>query len=103
MKKKNFVKAAINKQFKIAGHDYTYKLAVAEPKYEGDDFMAKQWLNRFTITFEQEREFMNWFIPKVMKVFKVNKVMAERQWSWFNLSYGLRREDYSKGINIYEG
>jgi hypothetical protein len=90
----NLLEELINEQFKIAGHNVTFKELAdrkeEEDKKEGDDM----WFHRYTITKDQEEDFKKFAIRKIKKVWKLSDKRATIEFGWFLLSYGLRREDY---------
>jgi|694.fasta_scaffold00580_18 hypothetical protein len=79
--REEFTMVAILKQLEIAGVD---------PTVLSQD---KEWFSNNTITKEQHDEWKKWFIAEARKTFKMNKKLVEREFQWFNLSYGLRDAD----------
>lgn len=76
--RENFTMVAILKQLEIAGVD---------PKVLTED---QHWFNNNTISPEKVEEWKQWFIAEARKNFKLTKGKAEKEFSWFHLSYGLR-------------
>ena len=68
------------------------------------NFDEEQWFHNNTWTKDQEQAFKEWLFSyldesiknrrQLMTVPKKTKKNYENFWSWFNLMYGLRREDY---------
>lgn len=76
--RENFTMLAILKQLEIAGVD---------PKVLTED---QSWFSNNTISHEKAEEWKQWFITETRKNFNLTKRKAEKEFSWFNLSYGLR-------------
>lgn len=49
-----------------------------------------EWFNKFTMTQEEFLEFKSMAISIVKKVYKCNKRIAESNFDWWNLNWGLR-------------
>ena len=81
-KKKDFAIEAIHKQFEIAGVD---------PSVLERD--PEEWFNNNTMTQQHHELWKDWFIVECRKRFRTNKKMAEKEFSWFDLAYGLRIKD----------
>ena len=79
---KQFNISAINMQFEIAEHNKTYEDALLEEKF----------FDKYTITEEQEKQFKDWYIKTVRKLFRCTKKLAEHEYSWWHLNYGLKLE-----------
>jgi hypothetical protein len=71
----------INIMFKISNHDMTFD----DIKDRKDD-----WYSQFTMTEEQNNEWKNKGIEYLIKHFKMNKRLAQREMEMFNLNYGLK-------------
>ena len=76
----------INQMFVIAGHEVTYD----DIKERKDD-----WFTDWTMTVAQSEEWRAWGIAYLRKNLKMNKVLAEKEMSWFNLQWGLKYSDYN--------
>lgn len=76
--REEFVMEAVLKQLELAGVD---------PSVLKED---KTWFSNNTITKELHEEWKSWFISQVRTRFKFNKKLAEHEFLWFNLNYGLR-------------
>jgi hypothetical protein len=76
--RENFTMFAILKQLEMAGVD---------PKVLTED---KFWFSNNTISPEKAEEWKQWFLTEARKNFKLTKKKAEREFIWFNLTYGLR-------------
>lgn len=74
-----FVMSAIYKQFELANVDQS----VLETDKDA-------WFSNNTMTPQQHEEWKIWFIAESRKVFKINKKVAEREFQFFDLSYGLK-------------
>lgn len=75
------VEALINKMFEISGH----KVSFEDVKDRKDE-----WYAEYTMTNDECIEWMRWGSEYLKKALKINKKIAEREMSSFNLSYGLR-------------
>ena len=71
----------INQMFIIAGHNVTY-----------DDIKGRKdnWFSEWTMTEAQNKEWKDWGVAYIRKVFKTNKILAEKEMLWFNLQWGLK-------------
>ena len=71
----------INQMFVIAGHNVTY-----------DDIKGRKdnWFSECTMTEAQNKEWKDWGVAYIRKVFKTNKILAEKEMLWFNLQWGLK-------------
>ena len=78
--KQSFVKRAINRQFKIAGHKITYD----------DCFDIKDWYSTYTMTKKHHAHWKKWFIETLSKF--IPKTRAKKEFVWFDFMYGLRIE-----------
>lgn len=73
---------AIYKMLEIAKHD---EGIVYEPN----------WFSNYCMTDEMCDEWKEWFIKEAGKKLRLNKHRAEKEFSWFNLAYGLKiNNDY---------
>jgi len=77
----NAVVYLINIMFEISNHNITFN----DVKDGGGD-----WYNKFTMTEEQNNEWKNKGIEYLIKHFKMNKRLAQREMEMFNLNYGLK-------------
>lgn len=77
------VEHLINKMFEIAGHDVKY-----------EDLLDRKddWYAQYTMTQEQYEVWREYSIKYIKKEKKVPMKYAEREFAWFNLSYGLKVE-----------
>lgn len=48
-----------------------------------------RWYLRYTVTPEQEKEFMAWGVQLLKEELKLNKRTAENEMSWFIMQWGL--------------
>ena len=78
---KIIVETLINKMLEISGNSITFK----DIKDRKDD-----WYSEYTMTEDECARWMIWGIEYLRITLKINKRMAEREMSMFNLSYGLR-------------
>lgn len=76
--REEFVMTAVLKQLELAGVD---------PKVLKED---PSWFSNNTISTELHEEWKSWFISHVRTRFKYNKKLAEREFAFFDLSYGLK-------------
>lgn len=89
-KKEKLVIELINKQFEIAGHDMTYdKLKELGLNKEQDD-PSENWYVKYTKTTTQAEEFREWAIERIAEVLDVSKAKADYEFSWWDLSFGLK-------------
>ena len=75
----------INQMFVIAGHEVTFE----DIKGRKDD-----WFTQWTMTTAQSEEWRAWGIAYLRKNLKMNKKLAEKEMTWFNLQWGLKYSDY---------
>ena len=76
----------INQMFVIAGHEVTFE----DIKGRKDD-----WFTQWTMTVAQSEEWREWGIAYLRKNLKMNKGLAEKEMTWFNLQWGLKYSDYN--------
>ena len=76
----------INQMFIIAGHKVTY-----------DDIKDRkdEWFTDWTMTITQSEEWRAWGVAYLRKNLRMNKALAEKEMSWFNLQWGLKYSDYN--------
>ena len=89
MKKIDFKKefpVLINKM--LEGTGYTFDILMKNPIVNGD-----YWYSSLKWDEEKEQKYKRWFIDRMVNVHKMTKKTALKEWSWFNLMYGLRRSD----------
>ena len=84
-KEQYIVEQLINEMFKIAGHDITYD----DIKERTDD-----WFLEYSMTLEQQTEWIGWGVNYLRKQLRCPKYLAEKQMDMFNLQYGLTISDY---------
>lgn len=79
----------INKMFEIAGHEVTF-----------EDVLHRKdnWFLEYTITEQQDREWVKWGIDYIRKNLKMNKDRATKEMQWLALNFGLKiqRDEISK-------
>lgn len=75
--------AVFTRMFKIVGLKFSRKTS----------FDNKEWYLKKSLTKEQEEEFKKFFVKEHIKCFKSGARSAEKDFSWFNLSYGWKRND----------
>ena len=82
-----FIEDAINKMFKITGHDVTF-----------DDIKDRKdnWYQQFTMTFEQNKKWNEWGVGELRKRFRYNKKLAQKEMSMVTLMWGLKFSDFPK-------
>jgi hypothetical protein len=80
-KQDKVVAEIINKMFEIAGHDVTI-----------DDIINRKdaWYTDWTMTVEQNDQWMNWGTEYLRKTLRLKKDIAKKQMGWFSLNYGLK-------------
>ena len=76
----------INQMFVIAGHEVTYD----DIKDRKDD-----WFTQWTMTTAQSEEWRAWGEAYLRTNLKMNKKLAEKEMTWFNLQWGLKYSDYN--------
>jgi len=77
--RENFTMAAVYQQLDIAGVDRS----VLEKDKE-------HWYSNNTITPEKHEEWKKWFVSEARRTFKMTKAHAEKEFAFFDLTYGLR-------------
>jgi len=77
--RESFALSAIHKQLEIAGVDKS----VLETDHDS-------WFSNNTITNAQRVVWKAWFISEARRLFRMTKKSAEKEFSFFDLSYGLR-------------
>jgi hypothetical protein len=79
------IEELIDKMMEVAGYNTRCHHLIQMGDYP--------WYSKYTWNKKEEEEFKQYFMKKVKK--KYGKKLAEREWGWFNLQYGLRRCDLS--------
>ena len=81
MKKKpdHFVYKAIRQMFKVAGH-----------KYSEDILKQGDWFQKYEWDKSQQKKYKRWFLKTAQKELHLNRAIAEKEYSWFNLMWGLK-------------
>jgi hypothetical protein len=74
-------KALINEMFKIAGHD---------AKFEDIATRKDEWYNEWTMTEEQNKQWIEWGTKFIKRNLNVLQRQAESEMAMFNLNYGLK-------------
>lgn len=75
----------INKMFEYAGHNVTYD----DIKDRKDD-----WYTEWTMTMDQNKEWMEWGRNEIKKRLKWSKKIAEQEMAMINLMWGLKYSDF---------
>jgi hypothetical protein len=78
-----FIEKALDKMFQAVGFNKWDK--------EFTD-TNKDWYSQKTWTSSQVEEYKKWFIIEIKKDLKLNKIQAEKEWSWFFLMWGWKAE-----------
>lgn len=73
----------------IAMHLVEYQMHMIGKTYE-DAESTPQWFREYTMTQEQFLEFKKYAVALLKKVYKCNKKIAESNFDWWNLNWGLR-------------
>ena len=79
----NFLKVAITKMLEPYGVDYEY---VRDNSTIGE----VPWYQYYTWTLQEEETFKVWFLTTFVKKKLGGKMLAERNWMWFNMMWGLK-------------
>lgn len=88
MKKKDkaekFLRDCINMMFTIAGHEVGY-----------DDIKDRKdaWYQEWTMTHQQNKEWVEWGQKELKKIFKYPDKVAQLQMGLISLNYGLKFSD----------
>ncbi len=75
----------INKMFEYAGHNVTYD----DIKDRKDD-----WYTEWTMTMDQNKEWIEWGRNEIKKRLKWSKKIAEQEMAMINLMWGLKYSDF---------
>ena len=80
-KREQAVVDLINEMFKIAGHSVTY-----------DDVKDRkdQWFSEYTMTEEQNEQWIKWGRVYLRKKLNLYAKQAEKEMMWVNLMWGLK-------------
>jgi hypothetical protein len=83
-KRKQVVIDLINLMFSIGKHNVCY-----------EDVVGRQdaWYNEFTMTLEQNHEWIEQGEKYLMKKLKITHVQAKKEMLWINLMWGLKVVD----------
>jgi hypothetical protein len=74
----------INKMFEIAGHEVTYE----DIKDRKDD-----WFTQWTMTVEQNEQWIEWGVKELKKRLKMSDKYARYEMGMVSLAYGLKFSD----------
>ena len=77
------VEILITKMFELAGHQVSYK----ELMQREDD-----WYNQYTITEDQQEEWIKFGVDIIRKEMKIPKYKAEREMGMVLVNWGLKCE-----------
>ncbi len=76
----------INKMFEYAGHNVTYD----DIKDRKDD-----WYTEWTMTMDQNKEWMEWGRNEIKTRLKWSNKIAEKEMAMINLMWGLKYSDFT--------
>jgi hypothetical protein len=79
-----FLDKALDQMFKCVGFE----------RFDKNFTEQNHWYSKKTWSNDTHREFRVWFINTARKDLKWNKTYAEKEFLWFDLMWGWRREDY---------
>ncbi len=85
-KKDKVLETILNKMLEIA----RYSKTVQDILSEGNE----EWYMSYTMTEEQEKEWLKWSEDYLVKNLRWNRTRAKKELGWVNLSYGLRIINY---------
>lgn len=83
-KNEKLIQTLIDKMFEIAGHSVRYKDVIGR---------KDEWFTEYTITQEQEKEWMEWGAKYLAKNTWMNLKRARLEMAMVNMYCGLRVED----------
>jgi len=66
-------------------YNVTYEYILQNQKIDGVN-----WFQYYTFTEEEEKEFHLWFINRLTNTYRCSISLAEREYSYFNLMWGLK-------------
>ena len=76
------------------GWDAIYKM-LEIAKHEESIVWEKEWFSTYCMTEAMRETWKAWFILEAGKRFRMNRYRAEKEFNWFDLSYGLKiNNDY---------
>lgn len=80
IREQEIAKHLIDKMFEIAGYDVRFK-----------DITGRQdnWYQQWTMTRQQQEEWMTWGAEFMKDELRIPKYLAERKMDMFNFNYGL--------------
>jgi hypothetical protein len=82
MKKENeFLEKALDKMFQMVGFDGWDREFTKQP----DWFTQKSWPEK------DIKNYKSWFLKEIKKDLKLNKQLAEKEWSYFFLMWGWKQ------------
>jgi len=80
-KERLLLKDLIDKMFEIAGHDL---------KFEDVEGRKDNWYQQYTMTEDENKEWVKWGIDHIRKKRRLYKKLAEREMLYLNLYCGLK-------------
>jgi uncharacterized protein (DUF608 family) len=84
------LKELIDKMFELAGHDL---------KFEDVEGRKDNWFQQHTMTEAQNAEWRDWGIKFIMKKYRYNKYLADREIRMLDLYCGLKISDHDYNSN----
>ncbi len=82
-KTNKFLTKALNKMFSVVGMK----------GWDKDFTKQENWFSLKTWTTKQRDQYKKWFMSEIKKDLKLNKKLAEKEWSWFYLMWGWKEEE----------
>ena len=83
-KERLILKDLIDKMFEIAGHNL---------KFEDVEGRKDNWYQQYTMTEDENKEWMKWGIEHIRKKKRLPKKLVEREMAYLNLYCGLKTRE----------
>jgi hypothetical protein len=83
-KERLLLKDLIDKMFEIAGHDL---------KFEDVEGRKDNWFQQYTMTEDENKEWVKWGTEYIKKKRRLYKKLAEREMLYLNLYCGLKTRE----------
>lgn len=83
-KERLILKDLIDKMFEIAGHNL---------KFEDVEGRKDHWFQEYTMTEEENKEWVKWGIDYIRKKKRLPKKLVEREMAYLNLYCGLKTRE----------
>jgi hypothetical protein len=54
---------------------------------------SETWFREYSWTYKEELDYRKWFIEYLSKKLRIGRALADKEFQWFNVSFGLKYLD----------